>query len=87
MHDQRQRRAALTGRSLAEAEWATTPAALRSANWAPSRQVMGTLRTLRRASPRLAEAVAAHAELRWRELAGTDRVIRGAVTPTLLILR
>jgi hypothetical protein len=64
-----QLRAALTGRSLAEAQWATTPSSLRSLAWSPSGEVMGTLRTLRRATPRLAEAVAAHAELRWSELA------------------
>jgi hypothetical protein len=64
----RQRRAALTGRSLAEAQWATTPVALRAPAWSPAHEVMNVLRTLRRASPRLAEAVAAHAELRWAEL-------------------
>lgn len=87
MRDQRQRRAALTGRSLAEAEWATTPAALRSVTWSPSPQVLGTLRTLRRASPRLSEAVAAHAELRWRELAGTVLAVREARVPTILLAR
>ena len=70
----RQRKAALTGRSLAEAQWATTPMALRSLAWSPAHEVMSVLRTLRRSSPRLAEAVAAHAELRWAELTGAPRV-------------
>lgn len=70
----RQRRAALTGRSLAEAQWATTPMALRSPAWSPAHEVMNVLRNLRRASPRLAEAVAAHAELRWAELSKAPRL-------------
>src|SRR5678816_331474 len=69
---QPQFRAALVGRSLAEAQWVTTPSSLRAHNWSPSRQVMSTLRVLRRASPRFSEAVAAHAEERWRELALAD---------------
>jgi len=65
-------RAALVGRSLAEAQWVTTPSSLRANAWSPSRQIVSTLRVLRRASPRFAEAVVAQAEERWRELALAD---------------
>ena len=76
-------RAALVGRSLAEAQWVTTPSSLRAHTWSPSRQVMSTLRVLRRASPRFADAVVAHAEERWRELAfATER--RPVRTDTLM---
>jgi hypothetical protein len=65
-------RAALVGRSLAEAQWVTIPSSLRAHAWSPSRQIVSTLRVLRRGSPRFAEAVVAQAEERWRELALAD---------------
>ena len=63
-------RAALFGRSLAEAQWVTTPSKLRSYTWVPSHQIVSTLRMLRQ--HRDSEAVVAHAEERWRELALAD---------------
>lgn len=80
MTTQPQRRAALTGRSLAEAQWATTPPAQRSLEWSAREQVLDVLRGLRRSSPRFAAAVAAHAEQRWRELVVAERKVRQAVS-------
>ena len=80
MTNQPQRKAAMTGRSLAEAQWATTPAAERSPDWSAPDQVLDVLRSLRRASPRFAAAVAAHAERRWHELLVAEQKSR-AVAP------
>lgn len=82
MTNQPQRRAALTGRSLAEAQWATTPPAERSLDWFAREQILEVLRGLRRTSPRFAAAVAAHAEQRWHELVVTDQKMRGSARPS-----
>ena len=66
-----QYRAALVGRSLAEAQWVTTPPQLRSYKWVPSHQIVSTLRMLRQ--HRDSEAVVAHAEERGRELTLADK--------------